>query len=65
MASYGVTNIPSIVTDAFNEAVGKNNAVTKITTTNFVDCGHQLSDFDLMDGWYGSLVKRIIKHLEK
>ena len=30
MASYGVTNIPSIVTDAFNEAVGKNNAVTKI-----------------------------------
>ena len=63
MASYGVTNIPSIVTDAFNEAVGKNNAVTKITTTNFVDCGHQLSDFDLLDGWYGSLVKRIIKVL--
>ena len=63
MASYGVTNIPSIVTDAFNEVVGKNNVVTKITTTNFVDCGHQLSDFDLMDGWYGSLVKRIIKVL--
>lgn len=63
MASYGITNIPSIVTDAFNEAVGKNNAVTKITTTNFVDCGHALSDFDLLDGWYGSLVKRIIKVL--
>lgn len=63
MASYGVTNIPSIVTDAFNEAVGNKSAVTKITTTNFVDCGHQLSDFDLMDGWYGSLVKRIIKVL--
>lgn len=63
MASYGVTNIPSIVTDAYNEAVGKNNAVTKITTTNFVDCGHVLSDFDLMDGWYGSLAKRIIKVL--
>ena len=63
MASYGITEIPSIVTDAFNEAVGKNNAVTKITTTNFVDCGHALSDFDLLDGWYGSLVKRIIKVL--
>lgn len=63
MGSYGVTNIPSIVTDAFNEAVGKNASVTKITTTNFVDCGHVLSDFDLMDGWYGSLCKRIIKVL--
>lgn len=63
MASYGVVNIPSIVTDAFNEAVGKNNSVTKIDSTNFVDCGHKIDDFDLLDGWYGSLVKRIIKVL--
>ena len=63
MTSYGVVNIPSIVTDAYNEAVGKNNAVTKIDTTNFVDCGHAIDDFDLLDGWYGSLVKRIIKVL--
>jgi len=63
MASYGVTEIPSIVTDAFNEVVGKNNSVTKITTTNFVSCGKTISDFDLMDGWYGSIVKRIIKVL--
>lgn len=63
MASYGVVEIPSIVTDAFNEVVGKNNAVKTIDSTNFVDCGHQLSDFDMLDGWYGSLVKRIIKVL--
>ena len=63
MASYGVTNIPSIVTDAFNDAVGKSASITKIDTTNFVDCGRQLSDFDLLDGWYGSLCKRIIKVL--
>ena len=63
MASYGVTNIPSIVTDAFNDAVGKSAAITKIDSTNFVDCGRQLSDFDLLDGWYGSLCKRIIKVL--
>ena len=63
MASYGVVNIPSIVTDAFNDAVGKSAAITKIDSTNFVDCGRQLSDFDLMDGWYGSLCKRIIKVL--
>lgn len=63
MASYGVTNIPSIVTDAFNDAVGKTAAITKIDSTNFVDCGRQLSDFDLLDGWYGSLAKRIIKVL--
>lgn len=61
MASYGVVNIPSIVTDAFNEAVGKNSSVTKIDTKNFVDCGHVIDDFDLLDGWYGSIVKRIIK----
>lgn len=63
MASYGVVNIPSIVTDAFNDAVGKSAAITKIDSTNFVDCGRQLSDFDLLDGWYGSLCKRIIKVL--
>ena len=63
MASYGVVNIPSIVTDAFNDAVGKSASITKIDSTNFVDCGRQLSDFDLLDGWYGSLCKRIIKVL--
>lgn len=63
MGSYGVVNIPSIVTDAFNDAVGKSNSITKIDSTNFVDCGSMLSDFDLLDGWYGSLVKRIIKVL--
>lgn len=63
MGSYGVTNIPQIVTDAYNDAVGKNNSITKIDSTNFVDCGSTLSDFDLLDGWYGSLVKRIIKVL--
>ena len=63
MGSYGVVNIPQIVTDAFNDAVGKSNSITKIDTTNFVDCGSMLSDFDLLDGWYGSIAKRIIKVL--
>lgn len=63
MGSYGVSNIPQIVTDAYNDAVGKNNSITKIDSTNFVDCCSTLSDFDLLDGWYGSLVKRIIKVL--
>lgn len=63
MGSYGIAQIPSIVTDAYNDAVGKNSTVAAIDTTNFVDCGSQLSDFDLLDGWYGSLAKRIIKVL--
>ena len=61
--TYGVTNIPSIVTDAFNDAVGKSSSVTKITTSNFVSCGQMLEDFDLLDGWYRSIAKRIIKVL--
>ena len=61
--TYGVTNIPSIVTDAFNDAVGKSSSVTKITTSNFVSCGQKLEDFDLLDGWYRSIAKRIIKVL--
>lgn len=61
--AYGITEIPSIVTDAFNDAVGKNGTVAQIDSTNFVDCGSKLSDFELMDGWYGSLAKRIIKVL--
>lgn len=63
MATYGVTNIPQIVTDAYNDAAGKSNAITKIDSTNFADCGSTLSDFDLLDGWYGSLVKRFVKVL--
>lgn len=62
--SYGVTQIPSIVTDAYNDAVGKSNAVTAITTSNFVSIGTNIIDnFDLLDGWYRSLTKRIIKVL--
>ena len=61
--TYGVTNIPSIVTDAFNDAVGKSSSISKITTSNFVSCGQKLEDFDLLDGWYKSIAKRIIKVL--
>lgn len=60
---YGIAEIPSIVTDAFNDVVGKNATVAQIDSTNFVDCGSKLSDFELMDGWYGSIAKRIIKVL--
>lgn len=61
MASYLVTQIPSIVNDAYEDVMGKTNGTQNIETSDIVSMGKALSSFDLLDKWYGSLTNRIIK----
>lgn len=59
--SFLVTQIPSIVNDAYEDIMGKNSSLSDIDTTDIVSMGKALSSFDLLDGWYGKLTNRIIK----
>lgn len=59
--AYDVTQIYAIVNDAANDALGKNAGVTKLDTTDFVSLGKSLSAYNLLDGWFSALAKRISK----
>lgn len=61
--AYDVKQIYQIVNDAAHDALGKNAGVTKLTTTDFVSLGKQLSDMGLLEGWFGALAKRITQTL--
>lgn len=61
MANYMVKQIPAIVTDAYEDIMGKTNGLQAIDTTDVVSMGKALSSFDLIDGWYKALTKRIVK----
>lgn len=61
MASFHVTQIPSIVNDAYEDVMGKGSAPQVLDATALVSMGKSLSSFDLIDGWYKALTNRIIK----
>ena len=61
--SYLVTQGYGIVNNAFKDAIGVTNA-TAIDTSDWVSMGKQLSDFNLLDKFYGSLTNRIAKTIE-
>ena len=60
-ASYLVEQIPEVVLDAYEDVIGKTNGTQNIETTDVVSMGKSLTNFDLLDGWYGSLTNRITK----
>ena len=60
-ASYLVTQIPSVVNDAYEDVMGMTSGTQNIETTDIVSMGKALSSFDLLDKWYGSLTNRIVK----
>lgn len=59
--AYLTKQIPGIVNDAVNDALGKVNGVTNIDTTDFVSMGKKIDEYDLYDGFFGSLVNRVAK----
>lgn len=59
-ASYLVSQGYAIVNDAYNETIGKNSS-TVIDSTNIVDCGRNLAQLDLLDGFYGAITNKITK----
>ena len=56
-----VTQIPSIVNDAVADALGKNASITNLDTTDFVSMGKAISQFDAYEGFFKSLVNRIVR----
>lgn len=58
---YIVKQIANIVNDAVEDAIGKSVAATELDTTDFVSAGKLISAYDAYEGFYGSLVNRIVK----
>lgn len=59
--AYLTAQIPEIVIDAFKDAVGTSDAASEIDTSDFVSMGKAMSDFALLDRWYGALTRRIAR----
>ncbi len=56
-----VKQISTIVNDAVKDALGKNASATQLDTTDIVSLGKAIANFDAYDGFYKSLVNRIVK----
>lgn len=56
-----ITQIKNLVNDAVADALGENNSITSLDTTNIVSLGDAIAQFDAYEGFYGSLVNRIAK----
>lgn len=58
---YLVEQISNIVNDAVSDALGKNTGaqIKNLDTSDFVSLGKALEDYDLLDGWFGALARRI------
>ena len=58
---YLAAQVSSIVNDAIEDALGQNASITSLDTTDIVSLGKQLSNMNLLDGWYAALANRIVK----
>lgn len=59
--SYLVKQINNIVNDSVKDALGKNAGVTKINSSDIVSLGKAIANFNAYEGFFGSLVNRIVK----
>lgn len=59
--NYIIKQKYAVVNDAISDALGENASITELDTTNLVNFGQQLEDMDLLEGWFGALVNRIVK----
>lgn len=56
-----VNQIKNLVNDAVSDALGKNNNITALDTSDLVSMGKAISQYDAYEGFYGSLVNRIVR----
>lgn len=56
-----VNQISNIVNDAVKDALGKNANITQLDTSDYVSLGKTIASFDAYEGFYKSLVNRIVK----
>lgn len=55
-----IVQIPQLVNDAFNDAIGTNATLTELDTSDIVSMGKALREFNLYEGFFGSLANRIV-----
>lgn len=58
---YLVSQIYDIVNDSVKDALGKNATLTEIDTSDIVSLGKLIEEYDAYEGFYNSLVNRIVK----
>lgn len=56
-----VAQIKNLVNDAVKDALGKNADLTELDSSDVVSLGKALSTYDAYDGFYKSLVNRIVR----
>lgn len=56
-----ITQIKNLVNDAVEDALGVNATLNDLDTTDIVSMGKAISQYDAYEGFYGSLVNRIVK----
>lgn len=56
-----VTQIPSIVNDAVADALGKSATLNDLDSTDIVSMGKAISAYDAYEGFFKSLVNRIVR----
>lgn len=59
--SYLVKQISNIVNDSVKDALGKNIGVTKVDSSDIVSLGKAIANFNAYEGFFNSLVNRIVK----
>ena len=59
--AYIVSQIKNIINDSVADALGKNYGVTQVDTTDVVSMGQAISQFNAYEGFFNSLVNRIVK----
>lgn len=59
--AYDVKQIYNIVNDSVKDALGKVNGVTQLDATDIVSLGKAIANFNAYEGFYGSLVNRLVK----
>lgn len=58
---YDIKQISTIVNDAVKDGLGKVNGVTKLDATDIVSLGKTVASYNAYEGFYGSLVNRLVK----
>lgn len=59
--AYDVKQISNIVNDSVKDALGKIDGVTKLNSSDIVSLGKAIDNFNAYEGFFGSLVNRLVK----
>lgn len=59
--AYDVKQISNIVNDSVKDALGKVDGVTKLNSSDIVSLGKAIANFNAYEGFFGSLVNRLVK----